>query len=90
MRIPTKVPNTSGAGVSRKSYMAGYHKSANAKVDSILGKRKLSTPAVKPLKRQAPVSGGSADAGPPSYTQPQPMRVSYGDTGEPADDQYDV
>lgn len=68
--------------------MTGFHKSASNKVNTILGKRKLSTPAFKPGKSSgAPVTDASApDAGTYAKTPPT-MRVSYGDTGDPADEQ---
>lgn len=68
--------------------MDGYRKSASNKVSTILGKRKLSTPDFKPGKSSGGPVTDASSAGAGNYAKtPQPMRVSYGDTGDPADEQ---
>lgn len=89
MRPPLKVGGGDGEGTARKSYLQGYRKTASGKVNTLLGKRKLTTPPVKaPAGGGRPaMSDGGTDAAAGNYAKtPQPFRVSFGDTGDQADE----
>lgn len=86
MRPPTKVSSDFGEGVARKSYFKGYAKSASAKVNSVLGKRKLTTPPFQAGRAPSPVVDASSQAAGNYAKEPQPFRVSFGDTGNQVDD----
>jgi hypothetical protein len=71
-----RVPNKAG-GASRRGYQHAYNKSAQNKVSDVLGKSKLSTPAMKQASEVKPKSSSRDFSKNPKFE----FNIDYGDTG---------
>lgn len=84
-KLPKLVPNDP-VGASRRAYMHGYSKSASDKVNDLLGKRKLRTPASKQARVPKDVKledpAGQGSGGRRDYSKSSlPDDLDFGATG---------
>lgn len=70
--------NSKGAG--RRAYQYGYQRSSTARVDNLLGKRKLNTPALKPPKPSKDALAGPVKSR-PKKSASVTSSADFGDTG---------
>jgi hypothetical protein len=76
-----KLVPSSSKGSGRRAYQYGYQRSDTARVDNLLGKRKLNTSAVKAPKAPKGPLGVSKSKGAKKSTPSISSSADFGDTG---------